>query len=299
MLVVSFALPAQALAGQPIEQIVDRHHRIEIVQVVTDDVCGDVAGSQGLRSGTFTNVETGHTFITWTEDGFHVTDVETGTYSYDFDDPSIPDVSGYHYVSPFTAVFTRNDNLIVMEDQHEFLPGSPDGIRIWVPVPPDRARRHAHRRTRVLQGHRMSVNRLARGQINWASRSRSGVITGRDLTRPRTWLEIVGWSPSDRRPPSRSRGIGGPERGIELGLHNAVAVAIDHEEAASRREGNPGRVDRAGSDLRQRQNAQRTHRRHPGYRCGSWCPVPAGDRRCRPSPSFTSPRYNPSFGRPS
>ena len=131
ILALVFVLPAQVLAAPPIERIMDRHHRTEIVQVVTDDVCGDVAGSQGLRSGTFSLVETGHWFITLTEDGFHVSDVETGTYSYDFDDPAIPDVSGYHYVSPFTAVFTRNDNLIVMENQHEFLPGSPDGIRIW------------------------------------------------------------------------------------------------------------------------------------------------------------------------
>jgi hypothetical protein len=124
-------IPATAAASGPVERIVERHHKTEIIQVVTDDVCGDVSGGLGLRSGVFRNVETGHTTITVFEDRFQVVDVETGTYSYDFDDPSIPDVSGYHYTSPFKLVVNKNDNVLITENQHEFLPGQPDGIRIW------------------------------------------------------------------------------------------------------------------------------------------------------------------------
>ena len=84
----------------------------------------------GLRAGTFTIVETGHSFVTSFEDRVRVTDVETGTYSYDFDDPSIPDASGYRYSSPFTAVVNKNEDLILTENQHEYLPGSPNGITV-------------------------------------------------------------------------------------------------------------------------------------------------------------------------
>ena len=128
---LAFVLPGAVLAEQAIERIVEREHRTEIVEVVSDDVCGDVAGSQGLRSGVFRNIETGHRTITVYEDRFHLVDVENGTYSYDFDDPTIPDVSGYHYASPFQFVLTKGENVIVMENQHEFLPGAPNGIRLW------------------------------------------------------------------------------------------------------------------------------------------------------------------------
>jgi len=129
--VLLLGISGSAAARGPIERIVERDHQTVKVQVVTDDVCGDLAGGQGLRSGTFTLVETGHRTITIYEDRFHVVDVENGTYSYDFDDPSIPDVSGYRYASPFIVFATKNDDVIVMENQHEFLPGQPDGIRIW------------------------------------------------------------------------------------------------------------------------------------------------------------------------
>ena len=72
----------------------------------------------------------GALIFTTFEDRVRVSDVETGTYSYDFDDPSIPDVSGYRYTSPFTAVVNKNENLILSEHQHEHLPGSPNGITI-------------------------------------------------------------------------------------------------------------------------------------------------------------------------
>jgi hypothetical protein len=124
------ALPGPALADGPIERIVERDHRIEILQVVSDDVCGDVGGGLGLRSGVFRMVETGHRHISIYEDRYHVVDVENGTYSYDFDDPSIPDVYGYRYTSPFSLVVTKGENVLVTENQHEMLPGSPDGIRI-------------------------------------------------------------------------------------------------------------------------------------------------------------------------
>jgi hypothetical protein len=130
MFVIALALPAQVLAAGPTERIRIRDHKAEFVQVVTDDVCGDVGGGLGLRAGTFTIVETGHFFVTSFEDQVRVSDVETGTYSYDFDDPSIPDVSGYRYTSPFSAVITKNEDLILTENQHEFLPGSPNGITI-------------------------------------------------------------------------------------------------------------------------------------------------------------------------
>ena len=130
MVVLALVLPAHVLAAGPTERIRVRDHRTEYVQVVTDDVCGDVGGGQGLRAGTFTLVQTGHFFVTSFEDRVRVSDVETGTYSYDFDDPSIPDVSGYRYTSPFAAVVNRNEDLILTENQHEFLPGSPNGITI-------------------------------------------------------------------------------------------------------------------------------------------------------------------------
>ena len=130
LLVLALVVPAQVLAAGPTEQIRVRDHKAEYVQVVADDVCGDVGGGQGLRAGTFRIVETGHFFITSFEDGVRVSDVETGTYSYDFDDPSIADVSGYRYTSPFAAVINKNEDLILTENQHEFLPGSPNGITI-------------------------------------------------------------------------------------------------------------------------------------------------------------------------
>ena len=129
--VLLLGIPASAAASGPIERIVERHHKTEIIEVVTDDVCGDVGGGLGLRSGVFRNVETGHTTITVFEDRFQVIDVENGTYSYDFDDPSIPDVSGYRYTSPLSAVVNKNDNVLITQILHEQLPGTPDGIRVW------------------------------------------------------------------------------------------------------------------------------------------------------------------------
>jgi hypothetical protein len=130
MLILALALPAQVLAAGPTERIRVRDHKAEFVQVVTDDVSGDVSGGQGLRAGTFTLVETGHFFFTSFEDRVRVSDVENGTYSYDFDDPSIPDVSGSRYTSPFTAVVNKNEDLILKENQHEFLPVSRNGITV-------------------------------------------------------------------------------------------------------------------------------------------------------------------------
>lgn len=129
--VLLLGIPASAAAREPIERIVERHHKAEIVEVVTDDVCGDVGGGLGLRSGVFRNVETGHTTIWVYDDRFQIVDVENGTYSYDFDDPSIPDVAGYRYTSPFTLVVNKNENVLITQILHEYLPGQPDGIRIW------------------------------------------------------------------------------------------------------------------------------------------------------------------------
>jgi len=128
---LALSVPASSLAGQAIERVVERHHRLEIVEAVTDDVCGDVAGGEGLRSGVFTNIETGHQYITVRDNWSQFLDFETGTYSYDFDDPSIPDVSGYHYTSPLRFVFTKGQNSVFFVNQHEFLPGAPNGIRVW------------------------------------------------------------------------------------------------------------------------------------------------------------------------
>ena len=126
-----FGIPASVAASGPLERIVDRHHKTEIIEAVTDDVCGEVGGGLGLRSGVYRMVETGHTTITVFEDRFQVIDVENGTFSYDFDDPSIPDVSGYRYTSPFKAVVNKNDNVLITQILHEQLPGTPDGIRVW------------------------------------------------------------------------------------------------------------------------------------------------------------------------
>ena len=123
-------IPASAAAGGPVERIVDRHHKTEIVEVVTDDVCGDVGGGLGLRSGVFRMVETGHTQITDFGDRFQVIDVENGTFSYDFDDPSIPDVSGYRYTSPLNFVANKSEDSHFTQILHEHLPGHPDGITV-------------------------------------------------------------------------------------------------------------------------------------------------------------------------
>ena len=128
---LAFAASAGSVsASPPIQRLVETTHKAEYDQVVTDDVCGDLAGSQGLRSGVFHLVETGQRRITWFEDRLQAVDIENGTYSYDFDDPTIPDVSGYRYVSPTSVVINKNDNVIVTENQREFLPGHPDGITI-------------------------------------------------------------------------------------------------------------------------------------------------------------------------
>ena len=124
------ALPLHAAAAPPLERIVVRNHQLEYTEVVTDDVCGDVSGGLGLRSGTFHLVETGHFMLWFFEDSFLLSDVENGTYSYDFDDPSIPDVSGYRNTSPTTYVLTKSGNENYIENQVEFLPGVPGGIRI-------------------------------------------------------------------------------------------------------------------------------------------------------------------------
>jgi len=123
-------IPANAAASGPVERIVERHHKSEIVEVVTDDVCGEVGGALGLRSGVYRQVENGHTTITDFGDRFHFIDVETGMFSYDFDDPSIPDVSGYRYTSPLSAVVDKNDDLHITQNLHEHLPGHPDGITV-------------------------------------------------------------------------------------------------------------------------------------------------------------------------
>jgi hypothetical protein len=128
--ILLLGIPASATASSPIERIVERDHKTEIVQVVTDDICGEIYGPPGRGAGTLHIVETGHRTISIYEDRFHVVDVENGTYWYDYDDPAIPDVSG-RYVSPFSLVVTKSENLIIMENLHEFLPGDPDGIRIW------------------------------------------------------------------------------------------------------------------------------------------------------------------------
>ena len=130
MLILASVLPAQVLAGGPTQRIRVRDHKAEYVQVVTDDVCGESVAGRASAPGRSAIVETGHTFVTSFEDRVRVSDVETGTYSYDFDDPSIPDVSGYRYTSPFTAVVNKNEDIILTENQHEHLPGSPNGITV-------------------------------------------------------------------------------------------------------------------------------------------------------------------------
>ena len=111
-----------------------RDHRYAYTEVVTDDACGDVAGGQGLRSGTFSLVENGHRTLWVYEDSFLFVDVENGTYDYDFDDPSIPDVSGVRYTSPTRYLLTKSGNENYTENQVEFVPGAPGGIRIWICV---------------------------------------------------------------------------------------------------------------------------------------------------------------------
>ena len=127
----TLALPLSVAAGGPVERTVEREHKAVSTEVVSDDVCGDVGGSLGLRSGTFTLVETGHLRITIFEDRVHVLELVAGTYSYDFDDPTIPDVSGYHWTSTFSFVMNERGSAVFTHNQHEFLPGHPDGIRVW------------------------------------------------------------------------------------------------------------------------------------------------------------------------
>ena len=128
---VALALPATVLGAAP-ERFVFRDHKTLIEFHVTDDVCGDLAGSQGLRSGWFREIETGHRQFLIFEDSIHIVDVETGVYSYDFDDPSIPDVSGYRYASPSVVQVTKGGTIVVMENIREFVPGDPDGITLTI-----------------------------------------------------------------------------------------------------------------------------------------------------------------------
>lgn len=130
-LLTTLVLPLSVAAGGPVERIVEREHKAVSIQVVTDDVCGDVGGSLGLRSGTFTLVETGHFRITVFEDRLHVHDLVTGTYSMDFDDPTIPDVSGYRWTSTLSFVMNERGSTVFTHNQHESVPGHPDGIRVW------------------------------------------------------------------------------------------------------------------------------------------------------------------------
>jgi hypothetical protein len=126
---LALGLPASVLAGPPIERTVERNHKTEIVQVVSDDICGEIFGPAGRGAGTLYIVETGHRTITVYPDRYHVVDVENGTFFYDYDDPTIPDVSS-RYVSPFSLVVNKGDDMHIMESQHEFVPGSPDGVEI-------------------------------------------------------------------------------------------------------------------------------------------------------------------------
>ena len=152
-----FGIPASAAAGGPVERIVDRHHKTEIVEVVTDDVCGDVGGGLGLRSGVFRMVETGHTQITDFGDRFQVIDVENGTFSYDFDDPSIPDVSGYRYTSPLKFRGQQERGLALHADRPR-APARPPrrDHRLGALAHQLEGRRAVHRAL-FLQGHRMPV----------------------------------------------------------------------------------------------------------------------------------------------
>ncbi len=127
----SLALPGIVIGAAP-ERIVFRDHKTPIEFHVTDDVCGDLAGGQGLRSGWFREIETGHRQFLIFEDSIHIVDVETGVYSYDFDDPTIPDVSGYRYTSPSVTQVTKGGTIVVMENIREFVPGDPDAIRLTI-----------------------------------------------------------------------------------------------------------------------------------------------------------------------
>jgi hypothetical protein len=130
-LLATLAFPFAVAAAGPVERIIVREHKAESFQVVTDDVCGDVGGGLGLRSGTFTLVETGHLRITVFEDRLHVLELVAGTYSMDFDDPTIPDVSGYRWTSTVVFVMNERGSQVFTHNQHESLPGDPDGIRVW------------------------------------------------------------------------------------------------------------------------------------------------------------------------
>jgi hypothetical protein len=128
--VALLGIPAGVAASGPIERIVERDHKTHIVQVVDDDVCGDVFGPAGRGAGTLHITETGHRQITVYEDRYHVVDVENGTFFYDYDDPTLADVTS-RYVSPFSLVVNKGDDVHIMENQHEFVPGQPDGVRLW------------------------------------------------------------------------------------------------------------------------------------------------------------------------
>src|SRR3712207_3002170 len=75
--VAALTLPGIALGAAP-ERFVFRDHKTPLEFHVTDDVCGDVAGGQGLRSGWFREIETGHRQFLVFEDSIHIVDVETG-----------------------------------------------------------------------------------------------------------------------------------------------------------------------------------------------------------------------------
>ena len=125
-------VPIPVLGAGPTGRVVVQTHKAEYSEHVTDDVCGDVAGSLGLRAGWFHKVETGRLQILTFDDMFHLVDIETGTYSYDFDDPAIPDVTGHRYTSPTSIHFTKGETFVHTENIVEFVPGAPDGIRLSI-----------------------------------------------------------------------------------------------------------------------------------------------------------------------
>ena len=121
--------PPRSWPARPSSESWSADHKTEIIQAVDDDICGEIFGPAGRGAGTLYLVETGHRTITIYADRYHVVDVETGSFLYDYDDPAIPDVRS-RYVSPFNLVVNKGEDMHVMENLHEFVPGDPDGIDI-------------------------------------------------------------------------------------------------------------------------------------------------------------------------
>jgi hypothetical protein len=110
-------VPTVAAAG-PIDHLRDGdHHEVSVVYY-PDDICGP-------RSGWTTYDVTWHVGVTSSDDAYHLTYVENGTYAIDFDDPAIADATS-QFTDAQHVNFTPGGVFVATDLEHDF----PDTVRI-------------------------------------------------------------------------------------------------------------------------------------------------------------------------